>query len=132
MLLDVRARRSGSHLRALAPGDWQAAGHRRRGCASGFAPQNLQIFDADNRRAAEARGLKAARGWGASPDGPDQPKKRRCADRLLAGPVPANAGPCWCSIFIPVTIVAMLSFTELTKFGARSFNWIGFDNYMGW
>jgi multiple sugar transport system permease protein len=32
-------------------------------------------------------------------------------------------------IFIPVGIVAMLSFTDY-QFGARSFNWVGWDNYL--
>lgn len=32
-------------------------------------------------------------------------------------------------IFIPVGIVALLSFTDY-QFGARSFNWVGLDNYL--
>ena len=54
---------------------------------------------------------------------------RRSADALtdlwLAGPATLAM---LVLIFIPVAIVAMLSFTDY-QFGARSFNWVGFDNY---
>jgi len=56
--------------------------------------------------------------------------KRRWAEALadlwLAGPATAAM---LVLIFIPVAIVALLSFTDY-QFGARSFNWVGLDNYL--
>ncbi len=52
-------------------------------------------------------------------------RREGLVDLWLAGPATAAMVAL---IFLPVTIVAVLSFTDY-QFGARSFAWVGWDNY---
>lgn len=56
----------------------------------------------------------------------DRTRAEALANLWLAGPATVAM---LVLIFIPVSIVALLSFTDY-QFGARSFNWVGFDNYL--
>ena len=126
-MLPRRPARGRFHRQGPGSGRLAGRGHRRRG-APRLRTAEPSHLRRDIRRAAEARGLWPRRRVGASfLMALISRKKRRCADRLLAGRS-GHAGHL-VLIFIPVTIVAMLSFTDY-QFGARSFNWIGFDNYM--